>query len=187
MDFLVERMQCAGCDELRVVTRPDKTDVIAHSARCGATVIEARPASLAQSLLCGIEGLASEDHVLIGFPDSIWEPVDGYRRVVQLLGQGWKVALGLFRAEDMQRYEPVVTDGTARVQRIEFKPASPSSNWLWGCAAASADVLRGMKGYAEPGIFFASLANGGLVGGVRLSSEYVDMGTHDGLRRVLNG
>lgn len=187
MDYVVERMQRAPCDELRVVTRPDKTDVIAHAARRGATIIKARPSSLAQSILCGIEGLAPEDIVLIGFPDSIWEPVDGYRHVLRLLEQGWKVALGLFRAEEMQRYEPVLTDGTARVQRIEFKPATPSSNWLWGCAAASVDVLCGMRDYDEPGVLFDSLARSGLVGGERLSSQYVDIGTRDALRGVDGG
>jgi dTDP-glucose pyrophosphorylase len=187
MDYLIERMQRAPCDELRVVTRPDKADVITNASRHGATVIEARPASLAQSLLCGIEGLSSEDIVVIGFPDSIWEPVDGYRQGIQMLSHGWKVTLGLFRAEEMQRYEPVLTDDTGRVQRIEFKPAAPSSNWLWGCAAASADVLLAMRDYDEPGVFFDSLARSGLVAGTRLSSEYLDMGTREALREATCG
>jgi dTDP-glucose pyrophosphorylase len=187
MDYLVERMQRAACNELRVVTRPEKTDVIANATRHGAKVIEARPASLAQSLLHGIDGLSSQDIVLVGFPDSLWEPVDGYRGVIQLLDQGWKVALGLFRAEEMRRYEPVLMGENARVHRIEFKPAKPSSNWLWGCAAASSGVLRGMRHYGEPGVFFDSLARSGVVGATRLSTEYVDMGTRDALRQVTGG
>lgn len=184
MDYLIERMRLAPCDELRVVTRPDKTDVIAYCAEHGATVIQARPASLAQSLLCGIEGLAAQDIVLIGFPDSIWAPVDGYRHVVRLLTQGWQVALGLFQAEGLQRFEPVLTDGTARVQHIEFKPATPSSDWLWGCAAAPAEVLSGLRDHAEPGIFFDALARSGVVGAIQLSTEYLDMGTREALRGV---
>ncbi|MBV9837838.1 MAG: NTP transferase domain-containing protein [Solirubrobacterales bacterium] len=185
MDFILERMRLARCDELRVVTRPDKLDVIRHARRRGAVVVQARPASLAQSLLCGLRGLGPGDEVLIGFPDSIWEPIDGYRPVLELLRSGWKVALGLFEAEDMQRYEPVLVGPGGRVSAIEFKPANPSSNWLWGCAAASAGVLLGMRGYDEPGLFFDWLSRSGAVGAVRLSSSYLDMGTPEGLRAAV--
>lgn len=52
---------------------------------------------------------------------------------------------------------------------------------VWGCAAAPAEVLLGMRDHAEPGIFFDSLARSGVVGAIQLSSEYVDMGTRDAL------
>jgi glucose-1-phosphate thymidylyltransferase len=188
MDYLVERMKAAPCTELRVVTRPEKADVIANARLHGATVIEARPATLADSVLAGIEGLARHDVVLLGFPDSLWEPVDGYRPVLELLRAGdWDVALGLFRDDtELRRYEPVVLrrDGVT-VERIEFKPDSPSSDWLWGCAATTAGVVRGLDG-EEPGIYFDALARQGRVGAVRLSEDYLDMGTPDSLQLALH-
>src|SRR5258708_5138241 len=101
MDFLVERMKAAPCDELRVVTRPEKRDVVAHARGLGAHVVEGHPGSLAESLLAGARDLADDDVVLIGFPDSIWEPVDGFQRVLALLRDGWSVALGLFEGAEM--------------------------------------------------------------------------------------
>jgi phosphoribosyl 1,2-cyclic phosphodiesterase len=187
MDYVVERMRHAPCAELRVVTRPAKRDVIENAARHGAKVIEADPASLGESLICGIEGLDDDDVVLVGFPDSIWEPVDGYSRVLRLLDDGWAVGLGLFEAQEMRRYEPVVADDSGRVRRIEFKPDRPSSSWLWGCAAVRAGTLRALRGRDEPGPFFDSLAAEGRVGAVRLPGRYLDMGTPAGLDQARNG
>ena len=36
--------------------------------------------------------------VLFGFPDTIWEPVDGFQHLVAELGE---VVLGLFRCRDL--------------------------------------------------------------------------------------
>lgn len=187
MNHLIDRMRAAPCDELRVVTRPDKTDVIANAREQGARVIEARPPSLAESFLAGLEGLADDDIALLGFPDSLWEPPDGYRRILPLLEEGFQVALGLFEAHDLRRYEPVVVDDAGCVRSLEFKPEHPSSRWLWGCAAATVGVLRGMEGRQEPGALFNELAHNGVVGATALSDSYLDMGTREGLREALSG
>ena len=185
MDFLVERMRRAPCSELRVVTRPEKRDVIENATRHAARIVEARPPSPAASFFAGMQELTDDDVVLLGYPDSIWEPVDGYARVLELLDAGWEVALGLFRAEDLRRYEPVVFDDSGNVIRIEFKPERPSSSWLWGCAAASARALHGLGQAEEPGMYFDTLCRQGIVASVCLSETYVDMGTREGLREAL--
>ena len=186
IDYIAERMRAAPCDQLRIVTRPEKADVVRHAAELGALVVPAHPPSLGRSLLAGLGGLSDDDVVLIGFPDSIWEPVDGYARVLPLLGEGFDVALGLFRStEDMRRFEPVVTNGGPRVRTIEFKPEHPSSNWLWGCAALPAGVLRGLGDGQEPGVYFNSLCRSARVGAVRLSESYVDIGTPAALAGVV--
>jgi glucose-1-phosphate thymidylyltransferase len=187
MNHLIDRMRAAPCDELRVVTRREKTDVIANAREQGARVVVARPATLAASFLAGIEGLADDDIALLGFPDSLWEPADGYRRVLALLAQGFRVGLGLFEAQDLRRYEPVIVDDAGRVRALEFKPEHPSSSWLWGCAAAAVAVLQGLKGRQEPGDLFNELAQLGVVGAVPLSNSYLDMGTKEGLREALSG
>ncbi len=184
MDYLIERMRMAPCDDLRVVTRPEKTDVVVNARRHGAEVVEARPATLGESVLAGSSGLSPDDVVLLGFPDSIWEPLDGYRALLQLLEAGFEVGLGLFRAKDLSRYEPVALADGGRVRGIEFKPKRPSSEWLWGCAAVRVRALSGLEGFTEPGIYFDSLCASGVVGGTRLSERYLDIGTHEGLREA---
>ena len=187
MDYLLERMRAARPAEIRVVTRPDKTDVAAFARERGATVIEARPPSLAESFATGIGDAAPADVILMGFPDSIWEPVDGYERIVGLLDQGFEVALGLFkpREADLRRYETVVADAGGVVSQIDVTRAVPSSRWIWGCAAVRARTLEGLRSETEPGRLFDAMCADDLVAGVRLSESYVDMGTHDGLRYAL--
>jgi NDP-sugar pyrophosphorylase family protein len=187
MDYLLERMEAGGASELRVVTRPDKADVIENARRHGATVIEARPASLADSLATGIAGTEPLDTILLGFPDSLWEPLDGYARILPLLDERFEVALGLFRPReaDLRRYETVVAEPSGVVRSVDVKPEVPSSRWIWGCAAARAHSLAGLRGEAEPGRYFGALCSRGAVGSVRLSDSYIDMGTHDGLEHAL--
>jgi glucose-1-phosphate thymidylyltransferase len=187
MDYLLERMAAGAAGEIRVVTRPDKTDVIENARRNGATVVEARPDSLAESLATGIAGTEPLDTILIGFPDSLWQPVDGYARILPLLDQGFEVALGLFRPReaDLRRYETVVADSSGVVRSIDVKPAVPTSRWIWGCAAARASALTGLRGEEEPGRYFGAMCAREAVGAIPLSDDYVDMGTRDGLEHAL--
>src|SRR5687767_15687131 len=73
MDYLIDRLVQAGCDDIRVVTRPEKADVIAHAERQNLTVVLAHPRSVSRSLLAGLDGVGPDDLVLLGFPDTIWE------------------------------------------------------------------------------------------------------------------
>ena len=184
MDFVIERMRAAPCSELRVVTRPDKRDVIEHSARHGAVVVEAEPQSLAESFLAGIEGLDDADLVLLGFPDSIWEPLDGYARLMAFRSSGWEVALGLLGSSEMTRHEPVLFDPSGRVSGLEFKPEHPSADRTWGLAIAPAGTLRALRGESEPGFLFDRLARDGRVGALPLPGTFLDIGTPAGLREA---
>ena len=75
MDGLVERMRAGGCTRVRVVTRPEKLDVIAHCDELGTEVVLGRPATVSASFAAGIEGLSDDAVVLLGFPDTLWLPL----------------------------------------------------------------------------------------------------------------
>jgi NDP-sugar pyrophosphorylase family protein len=184
MEFLLDRLAAAGCDEVRVVTRPEKRDVAALARRRGSAVVEGRPESVAASLLLGLAGLGPDDVVLMGFPDSLWEPLDGFVSLAAALGGGVDVALGLFACRDLERSDVVEVDAAGRVSRIEIKPARPRSELVWGCAAARAVALAGLGRHREPGALFAELARQGRVRGVRLEGEFVDLGTPEALGRL---
>jgi glucose-1-phosphate thymidylyltransferase len=178
LDYLVERMRAAPCDELRVVTRPEKLDVAERAREHGALVVQGRPPSVADSLLLGMDGLDRNDVVLFGFPDTIWEPVDGFQQLVAELGE---VALGLFRCRDLTRSDVVTVEG-ARVTGVHVKPESPPSELVWGCLAAKAGALEGLAGHAEPGAYLDGLAREGRVHGVDFGTQFVDIGTPESLR-----
>jgi glucose-1-phosphate thymidylyltransferase len=179
LEYVVERMTAAGADEIRVVTRPDKVDVADHARALGAVVVVGEPSSSAESILLALEGLATDDLVMVGFPDTVWQPVSGLARVLALVGDGADVGLGLFRGRDgeqLRRSDVVVLEGSA-VTAVEVKPARPSSDLLWGCAAARVEPLAGLSGREHPGELFAELARAGRVAGVVLEGDFLDIGT----------
>ena len=171
-------MQSARCDAVRVVTLPEKRDVAERSREHGGLVVEGHPASVADALLLGLDGLDRDDVVLFGFPDTIWEPVDGFRQLVAELGD---VVLGLFRCRELTRSDVVMVEG-GRVTAVHVKPESPPSDLVWGCLAAKVGALEGLAGHTEPGVYLDALAREGRVRGVDFGTEFVDIGTPESLR-----
>ena len=182
IDYLLERMRAGDADELRVVTRPEKTDVIDHARAAGASVILGTPANAAESFSLGIAGLDPGDVVLLGFPDTIWEPPDGYARLVEQLGEDDAV-LGLFRTTGLSRSDVVVLSGD-RVTGIVVKPQTPPSDLIWGCAAVRRSALDGLAEHTEAGTLLDGLAKAGRVRGVYLSDSWVDIGTPESLAQA---
>lgn len=180
IDYLVERMREASCDEVRVVTRPQKRDLIAHAKSLGTEVIEAITGSTAESVSRGLEGLDRRDVILVGFPDTLWEPLEGFRRLVDALN-GSPVALGIFRGLEPARSDVVSWTPQGRVTSIETKPAKPRSNWVWGCLAAKCAALEGIAEFDEIGGFLDALSTRGSVAGIHLSDFFLDVGTSDAM------
>ena len=181
MDYLHDRMRLAEYTTLRVVTRPEKVDVIRHARDLGAEIVLGRPATLADSLRLGIEGLTASTVVLVGFPDSVWMPVNGFVRLREALeSTGTGVVLGLFTTRHPERCEIVSVEPDGTVTGIAFKPARPHSNVMWGCFAARAGALSGLERFDEPGRFLDELCRNKPVRSVRLG-EYLDIGTKHAL------
>jgi NDP-sugar pyrophosphorylase family protein len=183
MDYLVERMQLGGADDLVVVTRPEKEDVAAHALELGLRVVHGRPATASQSILLGLEGAAPDDQALLGFPDTIWRPLDGFARLREQLGAGIEIALGIFSSAEPERSDVVVLEG-GLVTTVDVKPARPRSSLVWGCATARVGTLGRLGRHDDPGYVFDELARTGRVAGVRLPGELIDIGTVEGLERA---
>jgi NDP-sugar pyrophosphorylase family protein len=184
IDHLVARMRAAGADEIRVVTRPDKGDLIAHLRAQGLATVLARPPTAAASTAAGLEGLGPDDAVLIGYPDTVWEPVDGFARMLDALRPPALAALGLFRTPDAARSDAVVVDDAGLVREIVVKSPSPPSDLIYGCAAVRRHVLEGLAHAGELGVHLAPLCRAGRVRGVALLGDFLDIGTPDALARA---
>jgi glucose-1-phosphate thymidylyltransferase len=188
MDYVIDRMRVAGCTDVRVVTRTDKADVIAHAEEIGATVVLGEPATPGESFAAGISGLAADDIVLIGWPDTLWEPEDGYVPLVRAVEEAHEIALGLFETPDLERSDVLSFDGAGRITGIHIKPANPPSSWIWGCAAARVRALAGLEREEWPGSFFNSLCENGVeLHGVPLSNVWLDIGTKEALAQATAG
>jgi NDP-sugar pyrophosphorylase family protein len=182
IDHLVAHLRAAPCTEIRVVTRPEKSDVIDHARRIGIRVVEGHPPSLAGSIHLGLQGLDDEAVICLGFPDCLWEPLEGFRTLIESVRAGADVCLGLFRSNQPERYDTVALEpGGERVVRIDVKPREPRTALVWGCAAARAGTVRPLAQEHDPGAFFGRLCRGGTVTGRWLSDTWIDVGVPDAL------
>jgi glucose-1-phosphate thymidylyltransferase len=185
IDYLVERMQFGGATEIRVITRPEKDDVVSYAERIGASVVLAHPETINESYAAGMADLPPDDIVLLGFPDSLWEPVDGYRPLIEAVEAGRDVALGLFEAPGLEGSDFLRLDDAGGIIGVEIKPARPPSDWMWGAAAARVHALEGMEREEWPSAHMNNLLQRGAdVLGIRLSSAYLDIGTKSALARA---
>jgi dTDP-glucose pyrophosphorylase len=185
IDYVFERLRAAEPDRLIVVTRREKVDVVQHARDAGAEVVLARPASIPESLAAALVDVADGDIVMFGFPDSIWQPPDGFVRLVAGVEAGADAALGLFEMGEPGRSDVVTLDERGRISDVTVKPARPASNTIWGCAAARGSALRDLEAELEVGAHFHRLAQKGRVEGVFLSDWYLDIGTPEALAEAV--
>lgn len=184
IEYLLQRMDAAEPDEIRLITRPEKNDVVRYARGRRVCVIEERPPTLSASILSGTRDLAGDDVILLGFPDSIWEPVTGFVRLLEVVHAGADAALGLFRMSEPERSDVVETAPDGRVRAIHVRPEKPKTNRIWGCAALRARVLEGLIDDVQIGALLGEVAREGRVRGVDLSDLYLDIGTRSGLEEA---
>jgi glucose-1-phosphate thymidylyltransferase len=182
---LIDRMRSAGARDIRVVTRPEKEDVILYVKRKGCKVVLGNPSTPASSVEIGVQGLNDSDRVLLGLPDTMWEPSNGFEMLLSVLDREHPMALGLFRTRDLQRSDVVVTDDSGRVFSVDVKPTVTRSDFVWGCAASTRSALNGLARFDDLGYFFNDLCQVISIRGVELSDQFVDIGTSDRLIELI--
>ena len=82
-EYLVERMIAGGADKLCFVIGPGKTDILEYyGARLWgadmAYVVQPSPAGLCDALFRAAPLIGPAEEVLIGLPDTVWSPQDGF-------------------------------------------------------------------------------------------------------------
>lgn len=187
IDHAIDRMRHAPCDEIRVVTRPEKTDVIEHVRRRGATVVLGHPRTSSESFALGIHDLLPDDIVLLGWPDILWVGDDTYATLVDAVDEGHEAVLGLFSTrDDLTRWDTVTLDEEGRVIGVHPKLSDPPSTVVWAPAAARRRVLEGIESADWPGSHFDALCRKGVaVYGIRFAGTCTDIGTREDLDRAL--
>lgn len=193
-EYLVERMLWGGADRLCMVVAPSKGDILSYYGRHPAAadtcyVVQPEPSGLCDALFQALPFIAPHEHILVGLPDTIWFPVDGYRA----LPDG-ALSFLLFPVDQPQLFDAVVTDGRGRVEAIEVKARAPRSSWVWGGFKLTGAILRELHDLWLTRDRFdeylgtlvnAWLAAGGQALGVRAGTEYVDTGTFAGYQRAV--
>jgi glucose-1-phosphate thymidylyltransferase len=193
-EYLVERMIAGGADKLCFVIGPGKTDILEYyGARLWgadvAYVVQQSPAGLCDALFRAAPLIAPTEEVLIGLPDTVWSPPDGFARL-----RSDALSFLLFPVERPEFFDAVCTDDQGRVITIEVKQPAPRSHWIWGGIRMPGTVFHELRDlWCQPGrrdeyfgtLVNAWLARGGVAYGAKVGNQYVDVGTLDGYRRAL--
>ncbi len=193
-EYLIERMIAAGADKLCFVISPGKTDILEYfgSRLWGADlvyVVQPDPAGLCDAIFRASPLIAEGDSILIGLPDTIWFPSDGFAA----LPDG-PLSFLLFPVDHPELFDAVVTSSEGLVKEIEVKQVLPSTSWVWGGVRMSAQVfheLRNLWSREEcREEYLGNLVNlwltaGGRARGIRAGQSYVDVGTLNGYRSAI--
>jgi dTDP-glucose pyrophosphorylase len=193
-EYLIERMISGGVNRVCFIISPEKTDIVRYfGARIGEVpicyAVQQNPNGLCDALFGALPFIGPEDEVLVGLPDTIWFPIEGF----QLLPDG-QFSFLLFPVSQPELFDSVVTDRNGLVGEIQVKSRKPGSEWVWGAFKLTGQYLaelhqlwldRGKSDEYFGTLVNAYLAKGGKAVGVRQGNIYVDVGTLNGYREAV--
>ena len=193
-EYLIERMLVAGATRICFVVSPGKADILHYfggsiggAAICYA--VQQEPKGLCDALFSALPFIGGEDDVLIGLPDTIWFPADGY----QLLPAA-RFSFLLFPVQKPHLFDAVRCDDLGFVQEVQVKVPHPDSNWVWGAVRVPGRTFAELHElWQQPErrdeylgtLVNAHIARGGIVEGVKRGEVYVDVGTLNGYHQAL--
>lgn len=193
-EYLLERMLLAGATKICFIISPGKSDILEYyGGRIGQAsicyVVQPEPLGLCDSIFRALPLVGSGEHVLVGLPDTIWFPEDGF---TSLGKEG--LSFLLFPVESPEYFDAVVLDDSGGVVEVQVKRKGASTNWVWGSFKLSGSVLAELHelwlGRGREDEYIGTLVNaylraGGRAVGVRRGSSYVDVGTINGYREAM--
>ena len=193
-EYLIERMIRAGATRICMTISPGKSDIVEYyGGNLGPAhicyVVQPEPQGLCDALFRALPLIGPRDQVLVGLPDTVWFPEDGFSR----LDEG-ALSFLLFPVQRPELFDAVVTGDDGRVLEIQVKRTGASSSWIWGAFRMPGAVLhdlhalwreRGGKDAYVGTLVNEWLARGGEACGVKAGESYVDVGTLHGYREAI--
>jgi len=200
-EYLVERMLHAGATRICFVISPGKSDIVEYYGgsyalrdESGAStrtaeicyVVQPAPTGLCDAMFRALPLIGTNDHVLVGLPDTVWFPVDGFARMPDD-----RLSFLLFPVDHPERFDAVLTDDAGAVREIRVKRPDAGTHWIWGAFRMPGRVLhelhalfveRERRDEYVGSLVNAYLARGGAARAVRHGETYVDVGTLHGYR-----
>ncbi len=190
-EYLLDRMVKGGAERVCLVISPGKADIISYfGGQFGAAslcyVVQDRPAGLCDAIFRAEPLLQDEDVVLVGLPDTVWFPEEGFSA---LPDEG--LSFLLFPVAKPELFDAVLTSAHGVVREVRVKSADPGTEWVWGGLKLTGTILRELRALwlerdrRDP--YLGTLVNawlqrGNEARGVRAGTDYVDVGTLNGFR-----
>ncbi len=193
-EYLLERMLMADVSRVCFVISPGKADIMTYFGGQleGASVcyvVQQSPNGLCDALFRALPLVAPDDEIVVGLPDTIWFPAEGFR----LLPDGGLSFL-LFPVAQPELFDAVITDESGWVTEIQVKQPITRTQWVWGAFKLTGEIFAVLhelwieRGRSDE--YFGTLVNeylrrGGKALGIKKGDTYVDVGTLHGYREAV--
>jgi dTDP-glucose pyrophosphorylase len=193
-EYLLDRLIIGGATKICFVIAPGKADIINYF---GAIVrstnlcytVQPTPRGLCDAIFRAVPFIDPSEPVLIGLPDTVWFPEDGYCAL-----KGEELSFLLFPVDNPESFDAVVTDNCGRVLEVRVKQAVTLTKWVWGAIKMPGTVLHALfdlwRERDQQDEYLGTLVNeylarGGTAVGVNAGSAYVDVGTVHGYHKAI--
>ena len=199
-DFIVERMVLAGASKLCFVISPWKHDILRYHSSGTEKVsifytVQPRALGLCDAVFRSEPVVRSGEEVLIGLPDTVWFPLDGFDKLPRE-----KFSLLLFPVTQPERFDAVLLDDQSNVKGVQVKTRQAKTNWIWGGMKLPGSEFRELRALWDRRgkqdeylgtLINAWIAEGRNVLGIKAGTSYLDVGSVEGLylawRRLESG
>jgi dTDP-glucose pyrophosphorylase len=193
-EYVMDRMRIAGATNVCIVVSPGKSDIIKYFGNNFENIpicyiIQQNPSGICDAIFKAIPLINDDDTVMVGLPDTVWFPEDGFSRLKDNL-----FSFLLFPVDKPEFYDAVQVDTSGNVCRIIVKQAGVEEKWIWGAFKMPGYVYKSLFSLWEKKEqkieYFGTLVNeylqeGGHAVGIAEGLTYVDVGTINGYREAL--
>ncbi len=192
-DYLIEKMIAAGATKICFIISPGKSDIMEYYGSGLAPVhfcytIQQEPRGLCDAIFRALPLIHDEDNVLIGLPDTIWFPEDGFSRLPDHV-----LSFLLFPVSHPEFFDAVLTREDNLIQEIRVKKFNPGTPWVWGAFKMPGRIMhelyhiwRIQKDEYIGDLVNRYIQNGGKALGIPLGESYIDVGTLNGYRKAIH-
>ncbi len=188
-DFIMERMVLGGASKLCFVISPLKSDILRYHGAGPDQVhiiyeVQPRPLGLCDAIFRPEPLISADEEVVIGLPDTIWFPVDGFSKL-----PANRFSLLLFPVSTPEQFDSVQLGSQSRVKEVLVKSRDAKSKWIWGAMRMPGLIFKELcalwhrRDEADEflgTLINAFLAEGGEVIGVKAGTSYLDVGSIEG-------
>ncbi|TKB26770.1 MAG: nucleotidyltransferase family protein, partial [Mesorhizobium sp.] len=131
-EYLVRRMVRNGVDRICFIIGSGKSDILEYYAAgydsaAAIFVAQPSPVGLCDAIFRAAPLVAPQETVLIGLPDTIWFPEDGFCHLPDD-----RLSFLLFPVDRPELFDAVVVDQDGRVEQIQVKQQDAATDWVWG-------------------------------------------------------
>jgi glucose-1-phosphate thymidylyltransferase len=153
--YLLDALHEAGADQVFWLIDRSKTDIVQYfgdGSEVGVQLAYA-PTQASPSVVHTLDrarGFLLDAHVLLGFPDIVFEPAHALRSLRErLLRSGADVVLGAVPAPPEQVGDRVQLDETGRALEVQIKPTGSTWPHIWMLAAWAPSFTLFLQGWLQ--------------------------------------